>query len=389
MLLSALGGTQAVVRNPAPWVKKCFRCAHPGRRVEVVKQKVNNIQALRAYAALAVVIFHTGFTFPHMLQMGKFGVDIFFVISGYIMARICDTDSRWFLRRRLIRILPPYWVLTFLLFVFSLWFPSLLLSTHPGFTELLKSLFFVPYYRADGLIRPLLFVGWSLNYEMLFYLLVALGIYLVPRHPLVFVSGSLIALQSVCRLFAGFGAVPMCYSDKVIFEFVFGILAYAIASRIASSTAVQIRVFSLLALIISLAGMSFLQGVAHSPFPAEWLAMQVLAMLVVLSASLLSQGGWDIRIRWIVIVGDASYVLYLVHAYILNLSDRVLNWRLPWIQMTHASGCLILSAVCVAVAVLLHLKLEKPFVNYLNGRFGGHRRSTEFRFPFAPERDAA
>jgi exopolysaccharide production protein ExoZ len=358
--------------------------------VEIVKQKVNNIQALRAYAALAVVVFHTGFTFPHMLQMGKFGVDIFFVISGYIMARICDTDSRCFLRRRLIRILPPYWVLTFLLFLFSLWFPNLLLSTHPDFTEFLKSLFFVPYYRADGLIRPLLFVGWSLNYEMLFYLLVALGIYLVPRHPLVFVSGSLLALQSVCSLFAGLGAVPRCYSDKVIFEFVFGILAYAIACRIASSTAVQMRFFSLLALIISLAGMSFLQGVAHSPFPAEWLAMQVLAMLVVLSASLLSQGGWDIRIRWIVIVGDASYVLYLVHAYILNLSDRVFSRHLPWIQMTHASGCLILSAVCVVAAVLLHLKLEKPFVNYLNARFGGHRRSAEFsRFPFAPERDAA
>ena len=118
--------------------------------------------------------------------------------------------------------------------------------------------------------------------------------------------------------------------------------------------------------------------------------MQVLAMLVVLSASLLSQGGWDIRIRWIVIVGDASYVLYLVHAYILNLSDRVLSRHLPWIQMSHASGCLILTAVCIAVAVLLHLKLEKPFVNYLNGRFGGHRRSTEFsRFPVAPEQDAA
>lgn len=325
-----------------------------------------------------------------MLQIGKFGVDIFFVISGYIMARICDTDPRCFLRRRLIRILPPYWVLTFLLFVFSLWFPNLLLSTHPGFTELLKSLFFVPYYRADGLIRPLLFVGWSLNYEMLFYLLVALGISLVPKHPLVFVSGALVALQSVCSLFAGFGAVPMCYSGKVIFEFVFGILAYAIGRRIAGSTAVQMRPFSLFALITSLVGMCLLQGVAHSPFPAEWLAMQVLAMLVVLSASLLSQGGWDIRIRWIVIVGDASYVLYLVHPYILNLSDRVLSRHLPWVQMSQASGCLTLAAVCIAAAVLLHLKIEKPFVNHLNGRFGGHRRSTEFsRFPLAPERDAA
>ena len=91
-----------------------------------MKQKINNLQALRAYAALAVVVYHTGFIFPHMEQMGKFGVDIFFVISGYIMARICETDTRCFLRRRLIRILPPYWAMTFLLFIFALRFPSLL-----------------------------------------------------------------------------------------------------------------------------------------------------------------------------------------------------------------------------------------------------------------------
>ena len=365
-------------------------CAHPGRRVDIVKQKINNIQALRAYAAMAVVVFHTGFAFPHMLHMGKFGVDIFFVISGYIMARICETDTRSFLLRRLIRIVPPYWVLTFLLFLFALRFPNLLLSTRPDPGELIKSLFFVPYYRPDGLIRPLLFVGWSLNYEMLFYLLIALAIYLFPKHPLWCASGLLVGVHYVSSLYAGFGAVPMCYSNNVVFEFVLGILAYAIARRISMSAAVRLRLFSLLALFGALVGIFLVQSIAHSPMPLEWVVIQVLAMLVVLSASLLSQGGWDIRIRWIVIVGDASYVLYLVHAYILSLSDRVLTRHLLWIQMDHASGCFILTALCVAVAVLLHLKLEKPFVNYLNRRFGGHRRSTEFsRFPVAPEQDAA
>jgi exopolysaccharide production protein ExoZ len=365
-------------------------CAHPGRRVDIVKQKINNIQALRAYAALAVVVYHTAFAFPHMLHMGKFGVDIFFVISGYIMARICETDTRSFLLRRLIRIVPPYWVLTFVLFLFALRFPNLLLSTRPDLTEFLKSLFFVPYYRPDGLIRPLLFVGWSLNYEMLFYLSIALGIYLFPKHPLLCASGLLVAIHYVCSLYAGLGAVPMCYSNNVVFEFVLGILAYAIARRISMSAAVQMRLFSLLALFGSLVGIFLVQSIAHSPLPLEWAGIQVLAMLVVLSASLLSQGGWDIRTRWIVIVGDASYVLYLVHAYILSLSDRVLSRHLPWIQMSHASGCFILAAVCAAVAVLLHLKLEKPFVNYLNARFGGHRRSTEFsRLQVAPEQDAA
>ena len=351
--------------------------------------KINNLQALRAYAAVAVVIFHTGFIFPHMQQMGKFGVDIFFVISGYIMARICETDTRFFLRRRLIRIVPPYWALTFLLFLFALRFPSLLESTHPSATELFKSLFFIPYYRADGLIRPLLYVGWSLNYEMLFYVVIALGIYLVPKHPLVFTSGLLVTLHFICSHYASLGAVPMCYSSDVVFEFVLGILAYEISRRVSNSAAVQMRPVSLLALLVSLVGIVLLQGVAHSPFPGESASMQVLAMLVILSTSLLSQAGWDIRLRWLVIVGDASYVLYLLHPYILSFGDRVLSRHLPWIQIRHASGAFALLAACVAMAVLLHLKLEKPTVNYLNGRLGGHRRSAEFsRLQVAPEQVA-
>jgi exopolysaccharide production protein ExoZ len=327
-----------------------------------VTQKINNLQALRAYAALAVVIFHTGFIFPHI------------VISGYIMARICATDTRFFLRRRLIRIVPPYWAMTFLLFIFALRFPGLLQSTHPSAADLVKSLLFIPYYRADGLIRPLLYVGWSLNYEMLFYILIVLGIYLVPKHPLMFASGSLVTLHFICDHYASFGAVPMCYSNDVVFEFVLGILAYEISRRISYSTAVKMRLFSLLSLLVSLAGIVLLQGVAHSPLAMEWAAIQVLAMLVILSTSLLSQAGWDIRLRWVVIVGDASF------------GDRVLSPYLPWIQMRHASGAFPLSAVCVAIAILLHLKLEKPTVNYLNTRLGGHRRSAEFsRLQVSPE----
>jgi exopolysaccharide production protein ExoZ len=340
--------------------------------------KINNLQALRAYAALAVVIFHTGYIFPHMQQMGKFGVDIFFVISGFIMARICETDTRFFLRRRLIRILPPYWVMSFLLFLFSMIFPTLLLSTHANPAELIKSLLFIPYFREDGLIRPLLYVGWSLNYEMLFYLLIALGIYLVPKHPLLFASGLLVTVHFVCIQYATLAAVPACYSSNVIFEFLLGILAYEIARRVPITAAVNNRRFSLLMLLASLAGIVFLQGVNHSPFPAEWMAMQVLAMLVILNTSLLSQGGWDIRARWIVVTGDASYVLYLIHPYVLSLSDRVLSRYVPWIQMRHASGAFALAGVCMALATLLHLKLEMPTVRYLNGRFGGHRRSAEF-----------
>ena len=333
--------------------------------------KINNIQALRAYAAIAVVIYHTGYIFPHMLQMGKFGVDIFFVISGYIMARICNTDTRFFMRRRLIRILPPYWAMTALLFIFGLMFPRLLYSTYPHVSALAKSLFFIPYYREDGLIRPLLYVGWSLNYEMLFYVLIALGLYLVPKRPLMFAAGILAVLNLFCLYTPAAGAIAECYGNHIVYEFLFGILAYYIATWISDRRAEQFRVAALCGLIVSAAGIVFLQGVAHRALPIEWLLMQFSAMLMVLCASLLSQGGWDIRWRSVIVVGDASYVLYLVHAYILSLYDRVLGRHLPAIQMRHALGAFPLVAVCVVAAVVLHLRFEKPAVVYFNRRFGG------------------
>jgi exopolysaccharide production protein ExoZ len=352
-------------------------------------RKINNIQVLRAYAAVAVVIWHTGFIFPHLLQVGKFGVDIFFVISGYIMARICEGDTRFFLRRRLIRIVPPYWAMTILLFCFSLFYPKMLLSTGADPFDLLRSLLFVPYYRGDGLIRPLLYVGWSLNYEMLFYLLITVGIYLLPKYPLAFATGLLVTLQLVCSHYASLGAVPTCYSSTVVYEFVLGVVAYKLARRVSTKVATAMRPFSLAAIAGSLAGIVLLDGVAHSPLPAEWFLKQLLAMLTILSASLLSQGHWDIRMPWIVVVGDASYVLYLVHPYILSLSDRVLKGFFPWIEMTHASIAFLLIALCTVVAVFLHLKLEKPIVNYLNGKLGGYRRSAEFsRLQVAPEQVA-
>jgi exopolysaccharide production protein ExoZ len=78
---------------------------------------------LRAFAALSVVFFHTGYM-PGGHGFGWFGVDIFFVISGYIMTRICDRNPQFFLRRRLIRIVPPYWAFTVLLFIAAIFFPA-------------------------------------------------------------------------------------------------------------------------------------------------------------------------------------------------------------------------------------------------------------------------
>jgi peptidoglycan/LPS O-acetylase OafA/YrhL len=82
--------------------------------------KLNNLQVLRAFAAVSVALYHTFYILPGMQIFGSFGVDVFFVISGYIMARILHKSPDFFLRRRIIRIVPPYWLFTFLIYVVAL-----------------------------------------------------------------------------------------------------------------------------------------------------------------------------------------------------------------------------------------------------------------------------
>ena len=341
--------------------------------------KINNIQALRAFAALSVVIFHTGYIFPWGHAIGGFGVDVFFVISGYIMARICDTNASFFFRRRVIRIVPPYWALTLLLFGFSFWFPDLLRNTRPHGGELLKSLFFIPFIKDDGLIRPILFVGWSLNYEMFFYVAVALGLLVLRRRPLLFASVFILAIAAACHQFGRGDAITRFLGNGRIIEFPLGALAYTLTKAVSSPLAARIRLLSASVVAVSAFYLVHAEAVERYWPVLGWSELGITSFVLILGVALLSKGGWDTQLAWVVLIGDASYILYLVHPYCIYLIQRVLVPHLPWLDITHLFGSVFGSLIALGVAVVLHLKAELPTVAFLNKRFGGHRPSTEFK----------
>ena len=343
-----------------------------------MNQKINNIQGLRAFAAFIVVLYHGSIHLPYMETFGTFGVDIFFVISGYIMARICETNPSFFLRRRLIRIVPPYWAFTTLLFLVAFKHPEWMGATAASWTDYCKSLFFIPYYKSNGLMRPLLFVGWSLNYEMFFYLVITAGLLVYRRHALWIASGLILLTLAVCLPFTSRSAIFDFYSNGQMLEFLFGILAYEVARRIEPSMAVRLRVLSLAAFTAALVALLWHHGIAPVHwYKREWAFSGVASFFLILSASLLSQGDWDLRMGWIVLIGDASYILYLIHTYIEYTYDRVIEKRVHFLQAHHTPAHLAAVLATVPIAIALHLWVEKPVVTLLNRRFGGHRPSTE------------
>ena len=295
------------------------------------------------------------------------------------MARICEKDTRFFLRRRLIRIVPPYWTLTLLLFTFAAFFPRLLESTRANGVELLKSLFFIPFLKESGLIRPILFVGWSLNYEMLFYVLIALALFTRVRKPMLAACVALLGLHYAAVVHGGREVWSGFLGADYVREFPLGALAYYAARRVSAAQARRLRLLSLSAVAGSVLSFTLIQvyrpGVGHL---MEGYVYNLLAFTAVLGTSLVSQGGWDTRLAGIVLVGDASYILYLIHPYCEYLLSRVLGPHLPMFRTGQLTGGLVAVAVTVAVSVLLHLRAERPVLAVLNSRFGGHRKSAEF-----------
>jgi peptidoglycan/LPS O-acetylase OafA/YrhL len=344
--------------------------------------KLNNVQLLRAYAAVAVVYFHTRFHFGHVYPIGSFGVDLFFVISGYIMARILDSERtrQYFLRRRLLRIVPPYWFFTLLVFVASIFVPQMMISTRNNIPELLKSLVFIPFMKGSGVIRPTLFIGWSINYEMFFYVALAIGLAIAPRRAVWIGSGIILAILAACSFVPHPGPVVQFYSDPIIIEFVMGVLGYYVCQSMGPIRSTSLKSLLLVVGITAALALSFFQAFHLYFTHIRAISLGIAAWIAVCAAVLLASNGWDTRNKLLILIGDASYILYLVHTFVIYFLDRALAHRLGhWLSDSTVSGMAIGVTASVVLSILLHLYAERPVLRILTSRYGGHRPPSEFQ----------
>lgn len=163
--------------------------------------RLPSIQYLRAAAALGVLLFHATLVAGHPARWGAYGVPLFFVISGFVMVWITDEHSRprRFLADRFRRVVPLYWIATAaaaLLF-------ALMNGRLPGLRAIAASILFVPYGQPTlgRIYFPVLAVGWTLNYEIMFYLLFAAALLLPRRFQLAALTASLVSLAGAGYLF--------------------------------------------------------------------------------------------------------------------------------------------------------------------------------------------
>jgi exopolysaccharide production protein ExoZ len=320
--------------------------------------RYQNIELLRFIAALAVVYFHAvgtlragGFSEigPNPLtELGAAGVDVFFVISGFVIFLSLTRKNRTpieFARDRLIRLVPAYWILTVSQIVVLASVAILRGTEVPfDFSWTIQSLFFLS--QPVGNSVPIISQGWSLEIEMLFYLLVAVG--LVIKNSVANILFPAVALVSL----VGFGLLP-----DLALEFIFGGLLGYLYTRIKFPAPVAIGA-GVIGIILFVAPV--ILGAGDAP---RWVTWGIPSILVVFSAINLPQLEWKI----LPTLGAASYPVYLLHMIVINIVSPIISIFGSSTAMFFFAlvACLILSQ---ALGIFFDKLIDKPISRFLKAR---------------------
>jgi exopolysaccharide production protein ExoZ len=334
---------------------------------------IYNLHLLRVVAALAVVYYHTssnaGLDLP--LSFGKCGVDVFFVVSGFIIAHMGSKSPRSFLLRRLIRIVPFYWSATLCVFCVAWFFPHLLRQTRPDLPHLFCSLLFIPHETSYSGMFPTLLLGWTLNYEMYFYVLFAIALALSPRFaPLI--CSALLTINFVAIVSSGTENETLrFYARPIVFEFVFGIAAFYCVELI-DRRAEDLRNVRWFKWLLYIATFAALPAVAvqeiHAGFGMpSYLSAGLPAFILVLGAILIETVYRNqAKNNLIFFLGESSYILYLIHPYIIYGVLRLILGPTSHLgNMSIVALLVVLLALPAAIAVIIHLCFEKPIMSFL------------------------
>jgi exopolysaccharide production protein ExoZ len=316
------------------------------KRLPSGSRQLQNVQILRGLAAIMVVVRHgcreileQDAKAPlHVLQIIDqkclFAVDIFFVISGFIifhMSRRKLEEPRYpekFLLGRFFRILPLYWLVTGAMIALSLMAPQLKHNNSLRLDYILASLLFIPMSDpVTGAPQPLLGLGWTLIWEVFFY-----GTFAICMT--VFRGRTLFAIIIILLMLFFTGAVPwvqqhryevipLYWTHSLILEFLYGV----VIAHIFSTKKVMPR---WLGIGTILAGVAFWLSFGPEPGNFDWQGViwGVPAALIVGGTVI---GLRELRaytsrfVRFAILLGDVSYSLYLLHLFAMRPVSLLLS----------------------------------------------------------------
>ena len=320
-----------------------------------------SIQYLRATAALMVVGYHVClFGFRTGFEIGAAGVDVFFIISGFILWTVAaerPLPPLTFLWRRIGRVAPLYWIVTLAVAAIAARWPEMLFDARPTLRHLALSLAFVHHTNPAGQPNPVLSVGWSLNNEALFYILFALILFTRAQDRL---RNLALALGLVVLIAVKIPHLYYIGYSGMFLQFLAG--AWLAKRRLEGR--MPDRRMGWLLILCAIAGFAILD-----PFdlyetltrPITWGAP---ALALVAGAVTLEARNPLPDIAPLRFLGDASYSIYLIHWPVISILQQVMDSKqLAFLALAFAAS--------VAAGIVLHLALERPLLRLFHERLGG------------------
>ncbi|MEG3168628.1 acyltransferase [Sphingomonas sp. LB3N6] len=322
-------------------------------------QRLVGLQYLRGLAACAVVAYHAADRAQRPFAAGEAGVDLFFVLSGFLMWAITDEHSRprQFLVARAKRIVPSYWIVTSVMLAGAIagLFPAVRLTV----THVVTSYAFIPSISpSNGQAWPLLVPGWTLNYEAGFYLLFGAALCLPRNAQLRSLTVALLALAAIHPLVDDDQVALRFYSDPHILEFLGGLWLAQLwrgpvfgHARTGPALAVATLILGALALAL----------------PAEWpkavrYGLPALASVATILAFERTRHGIP-EFAPLRLMGDASYSIYLWHTLALSVTTKAtagLNLGAAAIPLHFVAG--------IGIGLIAYVLVEKPMMGYFHRR---------------------
>jgi len=333
-------------------------------------KKLRSVQYLRAFSALMVLTTHSltyqlGDDAPYLHLTSHMRMMLFFVISGFIMVYISGTEpfsALTFLKRRAIRIVPLYWVFTIFTALLAALLPSLFQRTVFTWPHFLESLLFIVHEApVTKSLSPILSLGWTLNYEIYFYIVFAMVAFMRAGPRLIALSILFISAWLVGLLAPPTNPVLPFYLNAFPLAFAAGTwVGWLFLNGEVTSNKRQLCTLGIAIVASFTIGITF-PGALGFAGQFGW-AIGLLLLVLLLESKL---GQWSLLEK----LGDASYSLYLSHIFVVA---AVVQLARHTVGDQGATMVTLTSATCIVVAcaaaLVIHRTIEKPMLHIMNDK---------------------
>ncbi|RYD22095.1 MAG: acyltransferase [Spirochaetia bacterium] len=338
--------------------------------------KIDSVQYLRGLAALMVVLYHA---FPQIERMGyalkgpvflSAGVDIFFVISGFVMvystSRHPTRGGVAFLRDRILRIVPLYWALSLAMVGLLVAVPSVAQTSKFDISHAIASFLFVPWlHPVANKYWPMITVGWTLNYEMFFYLIFGAALCIARRRRPLVIGLSCLVLVCIAAVpaVAPVEGVLGFYTSSIILEFGFGMVLCEAFLRAPNCKSI----YAWIMVILGFVGLTIpnVRDLGPAGFSVGIPALLIVTGFLFIPLDL--KGLWKTFAKT---VGDASYSIYLSHYMVMSAFGQVWRKLMPHFPDDATAFAVVSVTVCLSAGICVFWLVERPLTRLASSAFG-------------------